>query len=85
MNRRRFLELMGIGIGSSAIVYSFPSIIVPKNIIENSEDIGCCLRLNTPVEVSIAGVKYLLNPCNIFIPYPHTVEDVTGEVASVRA
>lgn len=33
MNRRRFLELMGIGIGSSAIVYSFPTIIVPKNIV----------------------------------------------------
>lgn len=33
MNRRRFLELLGVGIGSSAIVYSFPSVIVPKNIV----------------------------------------------------
>lgn len=32
MNRRRFLELLGKGIAASGIVYSFPSVIVPKNI-----------------------------------------------------
>lgn len=33
MNRRRFLELMGMAAAGSAVVYSFPSIIVPKNIV----------------------------------------------------
>lgn len=32
MNRRRFLELLGTAIAGTAVVYSFPSIIVPKNI-----------------------------------------------------
>lgn len=33
MNRRRFLELLGIATAGGAIAYSFPSIIVPKNIV----------------------------------------------------
>lgn len=32
MNRRRFLELLGSAALGSGIVYSFPSVIVPKNI-----------------------------------------------------
>lgn len=32
MNRRRFLELFGLGVAATGIVYSFPDVIVPKNI-----------------------------------------------------
>ncbi len=32
MNRRRFLELLGTGMAATGVVYSFPSIIVPRNI-----------------------------------------------------
>jgi hypothetical protein len=32
MNRRSFLQLLGQATASAAVVYSFPSIIVPKNI-----------------------------------------------------
>lgn len=32
VNRRYFLELLGMAAAETAIVYSFPSIIVPKNI-----------------------------------------------------
>lgn len=32
MNRRRFLELLGMAAAGTGIVYSFPSVIVPKNI-----------------------------------------------------
>lgn len=39
MNRRRFLELLGLAALGSGIVYSFPSVIVPKNIaFENIEE-----------------------------------------------
>ena len=34
MNRRRFLELLGMAAAGTGIVYSFPSVIVPKNIAE---------------------------------------------------
>lgn len=33
MNRRRFLELLGMVTVGSAVAYSFPNVIVPKNII----------------------------------------------------
>ena len=32
MNRRRFLELLGMAAAGTGIVYSFPSVIVPRNI-----------------------------------------------------
>lgn len=32
MNRRRFLELLGMATVGGAVAYSFPKIIVPKNI-----------------------------------------------------
>jgi hypothetical protein len=32
MNRRRFLELLGMATVGGAVAYSFPDIIVPKNI-----------------------------------------------------
>lgn len=32
MDRRRFLELLGMATAGSVVAYSFPSIIVPKNI-----------------------------------------------------
>lgn len=32
MNRRRFLELLGMATAGTAVAYSFPSVIVPKNI-----------------------------------------------------
>ena len=34
MNRRRFLELMGMTVAAGTIAYSFPSIIVPQNLVE---------------------------------------------------
>lgn len=36
MNRRRFLELLGTAAVGSAVAYSFPSIIVPRNIVVES-------------------------------------------------
>lgn len=36
MNRRRFLEIFSAGAIGSGIVYSFPKIIIPKNIIRSS-------------------------------------------------
>lgn len=36
MNRRRFLELLGSAALGSGIVYSFPSVIVPKNTSSSS-------------------------------------------------
>lgn len=32
MNRRRFLELLGMTVASGAVAYSFQSIIVPRNL-----------------------------------------------------
>lgn len=40
LNRRRFLELLGMAAAGTGIVYSFPSVIVPKNIAVLSTDIG---------------------------------------------
>jgi hypothetical protein len=34
MNRRRFLELLGMATVGSAVAYSFPKVIVPKNVIK---------------------------------------------------
>lgn len=36
MNRRRFLELLGAATVGSTVAYSFPSIIVPRNIAVES-------------------------------------------------
>ena len=33
VSRRRFLELLGMATAGATVAYSFPSIIVPKNII----------------------------------------------------
>ncbi len=33
MNRREFLEILGLATAGGAVAYSFPEIIVPKNII----------------------------------------------------
>lgn len=45
MNRRRFLELLGTAALGSGIVYSFPSVIVPKNI----QRIECLPPISFPV------------------------------------
>jgi len=42
MNRRRFLELLGTAALGSGIVYSFPSIIVPKNISSKTVSFTTC-------------------------------------------
>ncbi len=34
MYRRRFLELMGMTVAAGTVAYSFPSIIVPQNLIK---------------------------------------------------
>lgn len=41
MNRRRFLELLGVGVASTGIVYSFPSIVVPQNIASGLTLLDC--------------------------------------------
>jgi hypothetical protein len=42
MNRRRFLELLGTAALGSGIVYSFPSVIVPKNISSEPISLTTC-------------------------------------------
>lgn len=51
MNRRRFLELLGQAAVGGTVVYSFPAIIVPKNIVVPA--IG--------YNLSPRGLAYLLN------------------------
>src|SRR5258708_3421054 len=47
MNRRRFLELLGMAAAGTGIVYSFPSVIVPLNVAETGLTLSA-----SPVEMA---------------------------------
>jgi hypothetical protein len=48
MNRRRFMELLGMATVGGAVAYSFPNIIVPKNIIISKSSAITWIEENYP-------------------------------------
>lgn len=62
MNRRRFLELMTKAVAGSAVAYSFPSTIVPKNIVQP-------VRLTDVFPDGIEVYAYGVEPLMRGIPY----------------
>lgn len=62
MNRRSFLRTLGLAAAGGVVAYSFPSIIVPRNIIN-------------PVEAS-CDLLSQLNAVTIREIYPELIRDV---------
>lgn len=63
MNRRRFLELLGKATVTTAVAYSFPDIIIPKNII--------------PIEAMSAGLtENSINIVTLKEIYPELIRDL---------
>lgn len=60
MNRRGFLGLLGKAAAGAAVVYSFPSIIVPKNIEQVLSPGGVWMDTRLPA-VGLRGIPYLIN------------------------
>ena len=59
MNRRRFLELLGSAALGSGIVYSFPSVIVSKNIaLESIEEFAFSGYKISDLDVSVRAEIY---------------------------
>ena len=66
MNRRRFLELLTTAAVGSAVAYSFPSIIVPRNLIATPDDAEIEfyrheILKSTDYFMAPRGLAYLIN------------------------
>lgn len=62
VSRRRFLELLGMATAGASVAYSFPSIIVPKNIIAVESVIPAeCVIRKQGYNLAPRGLTYLID------------------------
>lgn len=85
MNRRGFLQLLGMAAAGSTVAYSFPTIIVPNNI-EVVEDLSLIEQLNTITKKEIypALIDDLYFTQSPFISYLRDTIDCSYKGLGIR-